>query len=136
MQEMSRPLPIPDADSAPYWHAANDGLLLLQWCIGCKKPRFYPRRYCPFCSSAACEWREASGRGTVYAYSVVHRPPLPIFAADTPYTVGLIVLEEGPRLYSTVDGARGQIAIGAPVDVYFDMVAEGVTLPRFRVVTR
>jgi hypothetical protein len=134
MNDHGRPLPVPDEDSAPYWQGANEGKLLLQFCADCGKPRFYPRKYCPFCSSAAVEWREASGRGTVYTYAIVNRAPLPVFAASLPYAVGLIDLAEGVRMYSTIDAADGALAIGAPVAVYFDAIDEGVTLPRFRVV--
>jgi len=67
----------------------------------------------------------------VYSFTVVHRAP-PQFAADVPYVIALIDLEEGVRLMSTIDDPPSQIRIGAPVSVTFDDVTTDITLPRFR----
>jgi uncharacterized OB-fold protein len=63
----------------------------------------------------------------------MHRAYHPGFKADLPYNVAIIELEEGPRLVSNVVGCDLQeITLGLPVDVVFDDVTEGVTLPKFR----
>src|SRR6188472_1515456 len=101
---MDRPLPVPDALTAPYWKAVQEGRLDLPRCIDCSRFHFYPRATCPHCGSAKLEWQTVAGKGTVYSYTVVHRPPSPAFAAEVPYVVAVIELEEGPHLMSSVTG--------------------------------
>ena len=64
------------ADSGPFWEATREGRLLVQWCTACDRGVFYPRSFCPHCAApgSALEWRTASGRATVYAAVVEHRP--------------------------------------------------------------
>ena len=131
---MHRELPIPtvDADSAPYWQAARDGKLLLQSCVGCGAPRFYPRHLCPRCWSPETRWIEASGRGRVHSFTIIHRPPSPEFAERVPYVVALIDLEEGPRMMANVVGADAlSVEIDDPVAVTFETRGDGFVLPQF-----
>jgi hypothetical protein len=74
---------------------------------------------------------ESSGRGIVYSFVVMHHPPIPPF--DYPNTVLLVELDEGTRLISQlVDARLGEVSIGAPVEVVFREVEDGLTLPFFR----
>src|SRR5437016_5339502 len=98
MTDPDRPVPTPDAATAPYWQAAREHRLLLPRCLDCGRHHFYPRTLCPHCASPRIEWREVSGRGQVYSFTIVHRPPSPAFAADVPYVLASIALEEGPHL--------------------------------------
>ena len=59
---------------------------------------FYPRPLCPSCLSDDLTWTPVSGRGVVHAFTIPHRHPNPAFAADAPYVVALIELEEGARM--------------------------------------
>lgn len=72
---------------------------------------FYPRVAAPRTGSRDLEWFEASGRGTVYAVTVVsQKPPTPN------YNVVLVDLEEGPRVMSRVEGVTPEaVTIGMPV---------------------
>ena len=134
MTEYSRTLPVPDGDTKPYWDAAREHRLVIQRCRDCQKAIFYPRSVCPHCMSDRIDWIDASGRGTIYSYVVVHRAP-PAFADLAPYIVALIDLDEGVRLMSNiVDGARSNVTIGAAVEVMFDDVTTEISLPRFRLV--
>ena len=64
------------AESGPFWDATREGRLLVQWCTACGRGVFYPRAFCPHCAApgSALEWRTASGRATVYAAVVEHKP--------------------------------------------------------------
>lgn len=127
-----RPVPLPDADSRPYWQAAREGRLLIQRCQDCGKAIFYPRSICPHCMSDRIEWVRASGRGKVYSYTVVRRAPEQ-FAAETPYVVALVDLDEGVRMTTRVTGCPPeQVRIGMPVQVDFQTVSDEVALPVFR----
>jgi uncharacterized protein len=127
----ARPLPVPDAETAPYWNAAAQGRLVIQKCSDCGAFRFYPRLVCPSCMSEKVEWVEASGRGRVYSYTIVHRAP-PAFRDDAPYVVVVVELEEGVRLMSRLDiDPPGAATIDMPVKVTFEKISDDITLPHF-----
>ncbi|MCU1614393.1 MAG: hypothetical protein JWO98_1933 [Frankiales bacterium] len=127
-----RPLPVVDADSARFWAALRDRKLTVQRCGTCGRHVFYPRALCPNCHAELVDWVECSGRGTVYSYTVARRPAGPAFAADAPYVVALVDLDEGVRmLTNVVSTPLENVRIGARVVVRFTDVAEGITLPLF-----
>jgi uncharacterized OB-fold protein len=87
------------------------GRFMLQRSVSTGGYVFYPRVAEPLTGATDLEWVEASGRGTVYASTVIRQKPP---AAD--YNVALIDLAEGPRLLSRVEGlAPEQVRIGLPV---------------------
>jgi uncharacterized OB-fold protein len=132
LAEYIRPLPVPDGDTKPYWDAAREHRLVIQRCQACQQAIFYPRSLCPHCMSDQIAWIDASGTGTIYSFTVVHRAPAQ-FAEDAPYVVALIDLAEGVRLMSSVvDCAPSDVRIGARVEVTFDDVTPEITLPKFR----
>lgn len=90
--------PVTDADGAPFWEYAARGELRVQACAECGEPRFPPRPCCPHCQSFASEWRQVSGRGRVWSYVVPHPPLLPEYAAQAPYNVVVVELEDAPRI--------------------------------------
>ncbi len=123
--------PVPDGDSQPYWEGVAHGELRIQRCENCDQYVFYPRSICPHCGSDRLMWVRASGEGTIYSYTVVHQAFGP-FAADVPFVVALVELEEGVRMMSRIVGApREKIACGVSVRVTFEHVGEDVTLPYF-----
>jgi uncharacterized OB-fold protein len=129
---IERPLPTPDAATEPYWRAAHEGRLALPRCLDCGHRHFYPRTLCPHCGSARLEWADCSGRGVVYSFTVVHRAPSPAFAAEVPYVVAVVELEEGPRLMTNIVGcAPDAVRVGMNVRVAFKRVSDSVTLPVF-----
>lgn len=85
-----------DPGTTLFWSAAAEGRLLVQRCRVCGHHQLYPRPFCMACDSTDLAWDEAAGLGTVYSCVTVHlsvRDDLP-----PPYTVGLVEIDEGPRL--------------------------------------
>ena len=116
-----RPLPIPDAETEPFWAATREHRLVVQRCLACQRLRHYPRALCPECGSDSFDWHECRGTGQVYTFSIVHRAPSPAFADDVPYVVGVVQLDEGPRLFSRIVGMPPEaVAIGQRVRVRWD----------------
>ena len=107
------PEPIPDADSAPFWDALREGILTYQSCANCGHAQLYFRAMCKTCWSRALEVVPASGLGTVYSFTIVHQAGHAGLAGDVPYTLGLVDLDEGPRLLARLAPEAG--AIGARV---------------------
>ena len=78
------------------------------------------------------EWREASGRGTVYALSVMHLPATPEYKDRVPYIVAMIDLDEGARMMSNVFGVDpADAAVGMAVQIAWEDLDDGRALPVF-----
>lgn len=127
-------LPQIDNESEPFWAAAREGRFLIMHCRACDGPYFYPRRYCPNCWSEETEWREASGRGRVYTYSIVRQNPAPPFRDWCPYAVVLVDLDEGVRVMANWDRSQPleELTVGTPVRIVFEQINEEISLPRVR----
>lgn len=134
-QERAKPRRIepPVTDTTePFWEATKEERFLVQWCTDCNEAIFFPREVCPSCLGTSLEWRESTGRGTVYAFSVQHRPANPFMADRVPYTVALVELDEGIRLMSNViDVDPDQVEVGMPVTVAWEPLSDGRNLPQF-----
>ena len=131
--ESTLPVPISNADSAPYWNAARERRLVIRQCKACGERHFMPRHLCPACWSDDLEWIEASGRGTVHSFTIVRRASSPAYTGLVPYVVALIDLAEGPRMVTNVVGEDAlSVRIGDPVQVVFEERAEGAVVPQFK----
>ncbi|MEV6313694.1 Zn-ribbon domain-containing OB-fold protein [Streptomyces sp. NPDC051776] len=125
-------LPEADAFTRPYWDAAAEGRLLIRRCADCGVAHHYPREFCPACWGENVTWQRASGRATLYTWSVVHRNDLPPFGERVPYTAAVIELAEGPRMMTEIVGCpEHDLRIGMDVRVAF-RTSEGVSVPVFR----
>jgi len=117
----------------PFWDATRERRLVLQWCNHCDEPVHYPREVCPrFMQAERLDWKPASGRGEVYAYSVMHRPGSPLMADRVPYVVALVTLDEGARLMTNIIGCEpAAVRVGMPVSVTWEELSDGRALPQF-----
>jgi uncharacterized OB-fold protein len=126
-------LPTIEDDTRPFWDAAREGRLLIRRCRECGRPHHYPRPFCPHCWSDNVEWAEASGRATLYTWSVVFVNDLPPFNERVPYVAAVVDLEEGVRLMTNlVDCEPEQLAIGMPLVAVYRALTDEVTAPVFR----
>lgn len=117
--------------STPFWDGVKEGKLLLQKCAGCGSFLNPPRPMCPECQSTEQEWVRATGKGHIYSWVTYKESPHPAFRA--PYAVVLVELVEGVRIISNMaDMNPDELAVGMPVEVTFDKVAEDLTLPKFK----
>ena len=126
-------LPSPDPETQPFWDACRQGRFLVRHCNACGRDYFYPRPFCPTCWSDDVDWKQASGRGTLYTYSVVHVNDLPPFSERVPYVAAIVELDEGPRVMTNIEGTPfDQLRIGATVEVDWKPISDDVTIPVFR----
>lgn len=137
------PLPVITDENRPFWEGCRQGRLLLQFCDACRQYQFYPRLYCMHCrangasGASGLRWVEASGRGTLYSYTVIRQNKSAEFRERVPYNVAIIQLEEGPRMMSNiVDAEPEDLRVDAPVLVVFDPVSHEISLPRFRIASK
>jgi uncharacterized OB-fold protein len=115
-----------------YFDAARRGELVIQRCEACGTTMFASRVVCVSCGSRALIVVVASGRGTVYSYTIVHRAPFRSMRDQTPYVVALIDLAEGVRVMANVIGERtSDVTIGAQVHVSFESLTAEFVVPQF-----
>jgi hypothetical protein len=131
MSEKAVPTPTPE--SQPYWDAAARHELCLPRCLNCGCLHFYPRAYCPHCSSADLAWERVSGRGTLESF-VINHTPAPGYEDEGPYSIALVMLADGVRLMCNivdVEQTPEALRIGMPVEVTFEERGS-ITIPQFR----
>lgn len=133
MTTTGKPLPVPTAVTTPYWEGCRRGVLLLQRCTACRAVQLPPQRHCRSCLGDALEWQPAAGTGRITSWTVVRHPVSAAFAADVPYVVAIVALDEGPTMMSGVrDCALDALHVGLRVEVFFESRAETIALPWFR----
>jgi hypothetical protein len=119
--------------SKPFWEGCRQHRFLIQRCRECGGFQHYPRGVCARCWSDSLEWREASGRGRVYTFTVTHRTQARGFKEEVPYVVAYVELEEGVQvLTNLVECDSEEVGVGMPVVVTFEDVSAEVSIPRFR----
>lgn len=108
------------------------GRLMLMRCSDCGATRLPARQHCDRCLSTNSTWVEGSGRGTVRTFGIMHQRYHPGFAADIPYNVTVVELEEGPRMVTNLVGvSNADIRVGMAVIVEWERHSD-VSLPKFR----
>ena len=127
-----KPVPQVNDINRPYFEGTAAGELRVRRCGKCGTLCRCAHAWCPNCWSDDLGWQVASGTGRVSHFSVVHQAPSPAFAADTPYVLALVELEEGVRIMSNVvECDPASVHVGMPVTVTFEQRGD-VSLPMFR----
>ena len=131
----NRPLPTITEDTKRFWDSCHERAAELQECNDCSKFRFYPGPICHYCGSDAFTWKPISGKGTVWACTVLERAKGNPFENDTPIVIAVIRLAEGPYMMSNIMDADsdGGPEIGTPVAIDYEDISDEVTLPVFRI---
>ena len=133
MNNHDRPRPRIGPDNAPFWEACRRHTLVLPTCAECGKAHLPPGPVCPYCFSDRMTWKQATGKGRISTWTVVHKAWFPAFSNDIPYNVVQVELDEGPRLTSSLVDLSGRTPeIGQRVEVVYDDVDDALTLHRFR----
>lgn len=131
--DLVKPIPRPFTTTRPFWDGLNERKVQIQRCDGCDSWVFYPRTRCPSCLSDLLIWREVSGQGVLYTYTLARQPTAPHFADETPQQLAVVELDEGVRMTSTlVNVEPSDIVIGMRLQPYFDQVTDAVTLLRYQ----
>lgn len=119
-----RPAPKPSSMTREFWDGAKQGKLMLQYCRDTGKFQFYPRPVSIYTGRRNLEWREASGKGSVYTHTVTHRGPAP-FRGIAPYIIVTVELDEGVRIMSNlVNCEPDDVRIGMRVRVTWTPTGE------------
>jgi hypothetical protein len=133
MAAMRFDLPSPEQDTQPFWDATKEGRLLIKHCADCGRYHFYPRTFCPYCWSENVDWAEASGKATLYTWSIVRQNDLPPWPERVPYVAAVVDLAEGPRMMTNVvDCDFDDLEMGMELTAVFHPTSDDVTIVQFR----
>ena len=112
-----------------FWQNVQEGRLTFSRCCAdqCGAPQFPPKPRCDVCGSEQTETRTATGTGTIFSITVVHRPPSDALRKHAPYGIALVDLDEGFRMMAHADP---DLAIGARVRASYVPFGDR-TVPRF-----
>ena len=125
-QERVIPSPPMSVEHKDFWEAASAGKLMVPRCKDTGQFFWYPRKVSPFTLSNNVEWVEASGKGTIYTYSIMRR-------TDPPYAIAYVTLEEGVTVMTNiVECDFESLAIGQAVELIFRESEEGQQVPVFK----
>lgn len=130
---IDRPLPPERSFSRPYWEATREKRLVIQYDRAAAAYQFYPRPTSIYTGRRGdLEWREVSGKGAVFSYTVVRRARPP-FRDKEPYVVAMITLDEGVNVMSNlIHCTQDQLATGLRVRPYWEPLADGRHLLLFQ----
>jgi hypothetical protein len=131
------PLPKPDPLTQFFWDGCREHKLLIQRCNRCHHYLHPPKLVCRFCLSTSLEPTEVSGRGVVDTFTIPLQPFDAYYASKVPYVLAVVELAEEKNLKmvtNIVDIDPDAVRVGMAVEVVFQEVAPGVTLPLFKVI--
>nr|WP_090343518.1 OB-fold domain-containing protein [Mycolicibacterium malmesburyense]CRL74553.1 putative nucleic-acid-binding protein containing a Zn-ribbon [Mycolicibacterium malmesburyense] len=131
---MTRPAPVPDDISAPFWAATARHVLTVARCSQCRTLTLPPDAICAACGSTDPRYvfTPVSGRGVVRSWIVVRQSFLPGFAV--PFVLVDVELEEQDDLRligRLLDADAAELHIGAAVSVTFEDVNDEIAVPAF-----
>ena len=125
------PVPVPSARSRPFWDACREARLVLPLCASCGTRALRAFAACSQCHETTLAWAPSDGRGSLYSWTVVWRPPHP--ALVVPYAPAVVTLDEGWWFLSAVVGCTpADLHEGMALEVEFHTASESVVLPYFR----
>jgi uncharacterized protein len=130
---MTKPMPEPTPVTEPFWNALREHKIRIQYSPSSDRYVFYPRVLAPRTLADDLEWREISGEGTLYTFTVADRPTAPPWADSLPQLLAVVEWDEGPRLSTEmVNVDPSELRVGMRVKpVFCDYPDNDITLLRY-----
>lgn len=123
--------------AAPWWAALREHRLTVQRCQACGHRQHHPRPLCIACGGAGLGFEPIDGTGTLLTHTTIRRAPLPELREHLPYSLGLVELAHGIRMFGALSAADPDaLRIGARVNTGFVDVTDAVTLLQFTVANK
>ncbi len=133
--KVTRPIPVPNEWTKPFWEAAKQGVLALQRCRACGYFQHPPYATCVNCISTDLAFEPVRGTGTIYAYTIMYHTGDARFAPAVPYASIIVELDDAPRALlvgNLLDAPYTAAKVGRRVEVVFQQLTDDITLPQFR----
>lgn len=133
--DVTRPTPVPDQYTQPFWDAAKRGVVELQRCQNCGNVQHPPYPTCVNCISTDLKFEPVKGEGTIYAYTIMYHTGDKRFASAVPYASIIVELDEAPGAFmagNLLDADYTEAKVGRRVTVVFEKLDDDITLPQFK----
>lgn len=137
MQEAQREkvaswIPVITEFEKPFWDSLQkDQVLMLQKCAECGHIQFPPSPVCSNCLSKVVQWIPCSGKARLWSKVVFHKQYLEPYP-DTPYSVVLAKLEEGPIVTGRITNENARkTAFDASMKIQYIKTTDGTVLVEF-----
>ncbi len=133
--KVTRPIPVPNEWTQPFWDAAKQGVLALQRCQACHHFQQPPYATCVNCMSIDLKFEPVAGHGAIYAYTIMYHTGDQRFAAAVPYASIIVELDAAPGallIGNLLDAPPTEAKVGRRVEVVFQKLNDEITLPQFR----
>jgi uncharacterized protein len=133
--EVTRPIPVPNEWTRPFWDAARRGVVELQRCQNCGHFQHPPYPTCVNCIATDLKFEAVRGIGTIYAYTIMYHTGDKRFASAVPYASIIVELDDAPGalMAGNLLGAEyTEAKVGRRVEIVFEKLKDDITLPQFR----
>jgi uncharacterized OB-fold protein len=128
---VKREAPKPRSYSKPFWDATREKKLIIQYCRKSGKYQFFPRATSLFTGRPDIEWREVSGKGEVFSYTVARRTREP-FQGHEPFFIATVTLDIGVNVLANIVHCElDEMRIGLPVKPFWAPLPNGTNLLMF-----
>ena len=94
--KVTRPIPVPNEWTKPFWDAAKRGVLELQRCQSCGHFQHPPYATCVQCVATDLKFEPVRGAGAIYAYTIMYHTGDKRFASAVPYASIIVELDDAP----------------------------------------
>jgi len=133
--KVTRPIPVPNEWTKPFWDAAKQGVLALQRCRSCGHFQHPPYATCTQCMGIDLNFEPVRGEGAIYAYTIMYHTGDKRFASVVPYASIVVELDDAPGALlasNLLEAEYTEAKVGRRVEVTFEKLNDDITLPQFR----
>ena len=133
--KVTRPIPVPNEWTRPFWDSAKLNVLAMQRCQGCRHFQHPPYATCVQCMSVDLKFEPVKGGGTIYAYTIMYHTGDKRFASAVPYASIVVEMDEAPGALmagNLLEAEYTEAKVGRRVEVIFEKLNDDITLPQFR----
>jgi uncharacterized protein len=123
--------PKPRSFSKAYWDATREKRLIVQYDTRSGKYQFFPRATSIYDGHRNLDWREVSGKGEIFSYTIAYRARPP-FQGHEPFVIGLVTLDEQVNVMANIVHCdRDRLNIGLRVKPFWAPLSNGTHLLMF-----
>jgi uncharacterized OB-fold protein len=133
--KVTRPIPVPNELSKPFWDAARQHVLAMQRCQSCGHFQHPPYPTCVNCMGIDLKFEPVEGKGAIYAYTIMYHVGDKRFASAVPYASIIVELDQAPGTLmagNLLNAPYTEAKVGRRVEVTFEKLTDEITLPQFR----
>lgn len=133
--KVTRPIPVPNEWTKPFWENAKQEVLAVQRCQGCGHLQHPPYPTCTQCMGIDLKFEPVAGKGKIYAYTIMYHTGDKRFASAVPYASIIVELDAAPGALmagNLLEAEYTEAKVGRQVEVVFQKLNDDITLPQWR----